>query len=327
MDFESGECRSRILSEEPDHTVLVTENATGSMTETVYQIFPGIRLVYKDVHMLRYEYPSPEQDNLLEINHCREGRSEYHIGSQYYYLSAGDLSVSKSNKLGTEAYFPTSHYHGISIIIDPGKAPECLSCFLDDVNVRPAALMQNFCPGDECFIIRSTESLEHIFSELYHIPESIRRGYFKVKVLELLLFLSSIDTQISQTVLHSCPQSQVRLAKEVCTYVCAHMSEHHTIDQLAAQFQVSPTQLKKSFRNVYGDSIYSYVRTQKMLSAARLLQETDRTILDIAGECGYDNGSKFSKAFREVMGMTPREFRNHKSLPIESVRLERKNQF
>ena len=102
------------------------------------------------------------------------------------------------------------------------------------------------------------------------------------------------------------------------------MSEHFTIEQLAIQFQVSPTQLKKSFRNVYGNSLYSYVRTQKMLSAARLLQDTDRTILDIAGECGYDNGSKFYKAFRSVMGVSTRDFRNNKNLPIESVRLERK---
>ena len=305
----------------------IAENETGSMMMTEYQVFPGIRLIYQDVHMLRYTYPEPAHDALLEIHHCREGRYEQQVGKQYFYLSSGDLSISRSTVTGTEAYFPTSHYHGISIVIDPVKAPECFSCFLDDVNVRPQALMEKFCSVQTCFIIRSTEQLEHIFSELYHIPESIRMGYLKVKVLELLLFLSALDTDLSQAGLHSCPQSQVRLAKAVCLHVCAHMNEHYTIEQLARQFQVSPTQLKKSFRNVYGDSLYSYVRTQKMLSAAKLLQETDRTILDIAGECGYDNGSKFSKAFREVMGVSPREFRNQKGRPIESVRMERKNDF
>ena len=303
----------------------VIENETGSMTETCYRVFPGITLIYRDVHMLRCEWPSPEAPGTLVIDHCREGRFEHHVGQQYYYLSAGDLSVDRSGDAPSEAYFPTSHYHGISILIDPAKAPECLSCFLDDVNVRPAVLMERLCPGDACFIIRSTERLEHIFSELYSIPDSIRMGYYKVKVLELLLFLSVLDADSSQTGTHACPPSQVRLAKAVCSYICAHMSEHYTIEQLAAQFCVSPTHLKKSFRNVYGDSVYSYARTQKMLSAARLLQETDRTILDIAGECGYDNGSKFSKAFREVMGMTPRDFRSSKGLPIESVRSERKN--
>ena len=284
-------------------------NDSGEMILTEYQVFPGIKLIYQDVHMSRYEYPAQNQNQTLEIHHCREGRYEYQMGKQYYYLASGDLSVSRGSETGTEAFFPTKHYHGITIQIDTAKAPACLSCFLDDVNVRPVLLMEKFCSSQPCFIIRSTESLEHIFSELYTVPSSIRNGYFKIKVLELLLFLSSLDTQISQTEQHSCPPSQVRLAKAVCSYVCAHMSQHFTIGELSEKFHVSPTQLKKSFRNVYGNSVYAYVRTQKMLSAARLLQDTSRTILDIAGECGYDNGSKCSKAFREVMGMTPRDFR------------------
>jgi len=307
--------------EEKNPVIDQTANETGEMLLTEYQVFAGIKLIYKDVHMYHYEPEGQKQNSVLEINHCREGRYEYQIGRQYYYLASGDLSVSRNPE--TEAFFPTRHYHGISIRIDTEKAPECLSCFLDDVNVRPAMLMKKFCSDQPCFIIRSTESLEHIFSELYTVPESIRMGYLKIKVLELLLFLSSLDTRISQTGQHSCPPSQVRLAKAVCSYVCANMSRHFTIGELSETFQVSPTQLKKSFRNVYGNSVYAYVRTQKMLSAARLLQETDRTVLDIAGECGYDNGSKFSKAFREVMGMTPRDFRNHKNLPLESVRSER----
>ena len=317
----------RILSDDKTCRVRIAENETGTMTLTEYLVFPGIRMIYKDVHMLRYTYPEPEHNAIIEISHCREGRYEHRIDEQYYYLSAGDLAISRSAESGTEAYFPTSHYHGITIVIDPEKAPACFSCFLDDVNVRPQALLEKFCADRSCFIIRSTERLEHIFSELYNIPESIRMGYLKVKVLELLLFLSSLDTENAQTGMHSCPPSQVQLAKEVCSYVCSHMSKHFTIEQLADRFRVSSTQLKKSFRNVYGDSLYSYVRTQKMLSAARLLQDTERTILDIAGECGYDNGSKFSKAFRKVMGVSPRDFRSNKNLPIESVRLERKNKF
>ena len=40
-----------------------------------------------------------------------------------------------------------------------------------------------------------------------------------------------------------------------------------------------------------------------------LLKKTDRTVLDIACECGFDNGSKFAKAFREVMGSVPSKYR------------------
>ena len=42
---------------------------------------------------------------------------------------------------------------------------------------------------------------------------------------------------------------------------------------------------------------------------AALLRETDRTVLDIACQFGYDNASKFARAFRDVIGVSPREYR------------------
>ena len=46
-----------------------------------------------------------------------------------------------------------------------------------------------------------------------------------------------------------------------------------------------------------------------MPGAAALLRETDRTVLDIACQFGYDNASKFARAFRDVIGVSPREYR------------------
>ena len=40
------------------------------------------------------------------------------------------------------------------------------------------------------------------------------------------------------------------------------------------------------------------------------LRQTDRTVLDIAGQFGYDNGSKFAKAFRDVIGVSPNAYRS-----------------
>ena len=54
--------------------------------------------------------------------------------------------------------------------------------------------------------------MAHIFAELYSVPEAIRKGYFKVKILELLLFLSAFPVQAAQPQ-HSYPQAQVQLAE------------------------------------------------------------------------------------------------------------------
>jgi AraC-like DNA-binding protein len=69
------------------------------------------------------------------------------------------------------------------------------------------------------------------------------------------------------------------------------------------------TLIKSAFRAVYGVPLYAYIRTQKMESAAYMLEHTDKSVLQIAGEHGYDNGSKFASAFRQVKGMTPSAYR------------------
>ena len=57
---------------------------------------------------------------------------------------------------------------------------------LSDVEVRPATLMEKLCPGGTVFTARSSRRVKHVFSELYAVPEDIRKGYLKVKLLELM---------------------------------------------------------------------------------------------------------------------------------------------
>lgn len=53
----------------------------------------------------------------------------------------------------------------------------------------------------------------------------------------------------------------------------------------------------------------SFLRAQKMHAAAKLLRESDRTVLDVASQFGYENASKFAKAFRDVIGVSPNSYR------------------
>lgn len=278
----------------------------GEALETCYRVFPGMELIYRDIHAhsCREERGGGER---LEIHHCLEGRVEYRQNGRYHYLSPGDLVVARSSSLPQGSRFPTGHYHGISVVIDPAAAPECLSCILSGVEVRPAALMEKLCPGGAVFAARSSRQVKHVFSELYAVPEDIRTGYFKVKLLELLLFLSTLSPAAPPA--HGCTAAQVTLAEQVRTCLLAESEETVTLRALSERFAVSERQIKSSFTRVYGMSPAAYLRAQRMWGAAALLQQTDRTVLDIAGQFGYDNASKFAKAFRDVVGVSPREYR------------------
>ena len=287
-----------------------SQDSTGDCEVTVYPVFSGIELVYYDVHMQSCDINLAKEREMLIITHCQEGRIEFEYkNGEYLYLASGDLSIQKNTENIRHRYCPLSHYHGVSVAIDMNRVPRCFSCILDDVFVSPEELEMKFCSEKPYSIMRENISIEHIFSELYSVPENIRKGYHKVKVLELLLFLSGLEYKGESEERRYFSRSQVTAAKEAKKYLLAHLDEHITITELADMLGISPTSLKICFKGVYGDTINGYITNYKMQKAAALLKNTDKSVLEIAGIVGYNNGSKFAGAFRKVMNKSPNEYR------------------
>lgn len=284
-------------------------NGQGDAVITSYQVFPGIELDFYSVHTDSFFLGSEEKGDFMEICHCREGRMEQEREQGSVYIMPGDLSVLTRGQRLDRYSFPLCHYHGISICIDMDAAPECLSCFLEDVNVRPKELAKRLCGKEGCFIVRSQDYIEHIFSELYSVPESCKKGYFKVKILELLLVLGSIDPAENRVSSQSLSKMQADLAREAAAYLAGNLDGKVTVTELTERFHVSQTHLQNAFKGVYGVPVSSYIRILKMQSAALRLIHTDTAVLDIAAEFGYSNAGKFASAFHRIMGETPGEYR------------------
>ena len=106
-----------------------------------------------------------------------------------------------------------------------------------------------------------------------------------------------------------CTKSQAELAKQASSYMLEHMDKKITISEISERMHVSQTQLKNSFRNYYGESVYKYIRSRKMKLAADQLAEGQLSVMEIAGMFGYENCSKFAAAFRGEYGVSPSSYR------------------
>lgn len=290
------------------------EAADGSYKMRTYQPFEGVWVSYLDVHTKNISFANGKDwpDHVFEITHCREGRIEDHVGEEFCYLTPGDLSISRANAICRECYFPFGHFHGITIQIDANMMPAHVAEFLETDQVNPHLLFKKFCGGSSHYVARSNSTVEHVFAELYSVNEAIQSGYIKTKVMELLLFLSTFDVSENELEERVYSHSQVTLAKSVAEYLMDKMHKKVTLEQLAKQFHVSGSHIKNCFKGVFGVSYYAYVKTQKMQSAAIMLEKTTKSILEIAGQHGYENSSKFATAFRSIMGVSPMEYRNGK---------------
>ncbi len=308
----------KVVKKDSDRMVFRLSNETGDGTIAVYSVFSGIELYYNDVHMSYCNQNQTTAKNMIEINHCSVGRFECSFGeNSCCYMSAGDLAVSSMMRKKSSSCFPLNHYHGITIIINLDEILPDVRRIMGMLNIDLQYIQKYICEDNRCCIMRANPSIEHIFSELYHIREQRKSGYMKIKILELLLFLSDLNKaeEVLQTDYYN--QSQVTLIKSVAAYITEDLTAHHTIEQLSQKFEISATTLKKCFRGVYGTSVYAYLRTYRLQTAQKMLLETKLSVTEIAGRIGYENPNKFTSAFREIYGASPTEFR-------KSVLLDRK---
>ena len=252
-------------------------------------------------------------ERVIEIHHCREGRIEQQFENEFFYLMPGDLSITVRRNAVKEYFFPLRHYHGTTIVLDIPDISEEFICLMNAVSVKPLKVVSELCADQTCRIFRADGRIAHIFSELYDIPENIRVSFLKLKIMELFLILSDMDETKNDAAQSPLSNAQVQLAHRAEELLRRNLSRHMTIQEAADSMNVSPTNLKQAFRGVYGMPVYSYVRVLKMQAAALELCRTDKPVMEVAGEYGYENGSKFSVAFRKIMGESPSDYRrNHR---------------
>ena len=82
-----------------------------------------------------------------------------------------------------------------------------------------------------------------------------------------------------------------------------------SLDMLAERFYVNKFYLTRIFKEQFGESITGYLLQVRITQAKQRLRFTDKSIEEIAHECGMHDANYFSRMFKKVEGVTPGEFR------------------
>jgi AraC-like DNA-binding protein len=157
---------------------------------------------------------------------------------------------------------------------------------------------------------RINPSMAIVLSQLFNfnLHPSMKKLYFKGKVYELLslYFNRSEDTNVEQ-----CPflvdedVVKIRKAKDI---VIANMAEPPGLQELAEQVGINLKKLKMGFRQIYGDSVYSFLFDYKMEYARKLLDSGGYNVNEVGLKIGYSTASHFIAAFKKKFGTTPKKY-------------------
>ncbi|WP_435412994.1 helix-turn-helix transcriptional regulator [Psychroserpens mesophilus] len=143
----------------------------------------------------------------------------------------------------------------------------------------------------------------------YNLNSIIKSIYFKGKALELLslYFNRSEDADIEQ-----CPflvdetnVIKIRKAKDI---IISRMAEPPTLQELSDEIGLSLKKLKEGFKQIYGDSVFSFLFDYKMEVARKLLESGDHNVNEVGLKVGYSTSSHFISAFKKKYGTTPKKY-------------------
>ena len=291
-------------------------NDTGDAQAVVYHLFPGIEIAYTTVHMDDFDFglfEQGERKNYATIHYCKDGRIEQEINQEFFYLMPGDCSISIYSRSQKMFQLPLRHYHGITIGIDLDMSHTPLTSYLESCGLSLTDSLNHICGGMSHIVLRSSAIAKKFFEELYEVTTERRFDYLRIKLPELFYHMMNAKTDSSYYDRTLVPRTQVEVVKAVSDYISHNLNGKITVKQLTTRFGISDTYLQNAFRSVYGMPVISFIRTQKMQSAAQVLIHTTRTIDEIAEEFGYENESKFSAAFKRIMGDTPGVYRKEHS--------------
>ncbi|MFO7720203.1 MAG: AraC family transcriptional regulator [Gillisia sp.] len=143
----------------------------------------------------------------------------------------------------------------------------------------------------------------------FNLMPSIKSLYFKAKAYEMLslFFNRTEDPNMEQCPFLSDEENvlKIRRAKEI---IISRMAEPPSLNELSLEIGLSLKKLKEGFKQIYGDSVFSFLFDYKMEFARKLLDSGEYNVNEVGLKVGYSTASHFIAAFRKKFGTTPKKY-------------------
>ena len=257
--------------------------------------------------------------------------STYHIidlnsGGQTAWTLSGRLRTHSTATLHTHSYHQIlTLWDGVSLLVDetrkqplfgtmtafiPAWLPHRSIVIGESVGYKSIylapRLLASPAPQISIFSIsRLSSALIHRIE--IHDPPDLSRGLNR-ECLELLLKTLPQDMKRPADLVRL-PEPRQPLTRQMIGFMEAHYARRLTMGDMAAAFPYSERHLSRCFKADLGITIFAYLRLYRILMAAIDLHRPDRTVTEIAFDCGYESLSSFYRDFNTIFAVPPKAFR------------------
>ena len=245
-----------------------------------------------------------------ELVYIKSGRGKKIIGSQISSFEAGEIVLIGS---GLSHRWVPDHNSGDK----ESEIPEAIVSY-----IHPGVFSDQFYSVQECRKLRALfeKCKKGIFvsGESRKIAEikiqrlATRRGFKKILGLLDILYFISTSEEISVI----CNESSVAEGNvysdrftEVYQHIEQNFNKDISLEEIARVAHLTPTAFCRLFKQKTQKPFTTYLNDKRIAYACTLLQQSDLSIYQIAGNAGFNTSSNFNKCFRQKVGVSPGEYR------------------
>lgn len=230
---------------------------------------------------------------------CREERI---LGEQDSIVIANPNEIHSIETLDSDLEY---YLLKIDLLLLLGNQPDLQQNMYTELLLKNRLLFENKISKDD-FILGIMNSIIEEFREKKEGYELALRG-LAYQILTALL-RTYTKTAPNQSELDM-QYRRLEQIKPAITYMEMHMAEKITLFELSEVTHLSPNHFSRVFKIVSGFSPMEFLNRIRVQKAAQLLLNTNKTIVEIAMDTGFNDSNYFSRSFKKCRSETPSEFR------------------
>jgi YesN/AraC family two-component response regulator len=234
--------------------------------------------------------------NEIEIIYCTEGTFEAIIDSEKYVINEGEMSIAFPNQ---------SHYY----LHDKEKQ---LSVYLLIFKIQTLSeieeTLKNGIPDSSKLTVSDRKYVESILSEMYKHKKT--DDYSLLKQSGLLKLLSAYIVENSVLIDHK--KADPIIIENIVNFCNNNFTSDIHLSDLAKNLHVNKYYISHIFSDKLKISFTEYINSLRIDAAKKLLQNSDKTVNEIAYSVGYNTVRNFNRIFFKFTGKTPIEFKKSK---------------
>ena len=276
------------------------------MSEPVFSIFPNENFV--DLSL--YQYGMEQCPPAYSFGPATRNHYLFH----YVLSGTGRLMANDSRGISHEYQIRSGEGFMIfprqinTYIADPKLPWEYIWIEFDGMRAREIIETAGLSPDHPVYHAAYKDLRENMKDEMLYIAEHHDAPPFHL-MGHLYLFIDYLSRSSSSQIATS---GRVRdfYIKEALNYIEQNFQNDISVENIASFCGLNRTYFGRIFKETVGKSPQQFLLSYRMAKAAELLKLTELSISDIGNAVGYPNQLHFSRAFKNVYGVSPREWRN-----------------